>query len=66
MSSGDWLVGGDLKVFEKIVWNDGLDQFRLSPLQLREKYKELGVRKWIYYSNIDRISHLSQRSPGGF
>ncbi|VDL60596.1 unnamed protein product [Hymenolepis diminuta] len=43
MSSGDWLVGGDLKVFEKIVWNDGLDQFRLSPLQLREKYKELGA-----------------------
>ncbi|KAM3178151.1 hypothetical protein ACTXT7_003131 [Hymenolepis weldensis] len=43
MSAGDWLVGGDLKVFEKIVWNDGLDQFRLSPLQLREKYKELGI-----------------------
>ena len=26
--SGDWLVGGDLEVFEKITWNDGLDQFR--------------------------------------
>nr|CDS30988.2 3' phosphoadenosine 5' phosphosulfate synthase [Hymenolepis microstoma] len=43
MSTGDWLVGGDLKVFEKIVWNDGLDQFRLSPLLLREKFKELGA-----------------------
>ncbi|VDN96766.1 unnamed protein product, partial [Rodentolepis nana] len=41
MSTGDWLVGGDLKVFEKVVWNDGLDQFRLSPLLLREKFKEL-------------------------
>ncbi|KAM7534617.1 hypothetical protein Aperf_G00000114027 [Anoplocephala perfoliata] len=42
MSSGDWLVGGDLKVFEKIVWNDGLDQYRLSPLQLREQFKKIG------------------------
>lgn len=24
--SGDWLVGGKLEVFERIVWNDGLDQ----------------------------------------
>ncbi|VDQ04636.1 unnamed protein product [Trichobilharzia regenti] len=30
-SSGDWLVGGDLKVFERIRWNDGLDRYRLTP-----------------------------------
>jgi hypothetical protein len=24
--SGDWLVGGDLEVLERIYWNDGLDQ----------------------------------------
>lgn len=41
--SGDWLVGGDLEVFEKILWNDGLDQYRLTPSELREKFRELGA-----------------------
>ncbi len=43
MSSGDWLVGGDLHVFEPITWNDGLDQYRLSPRQLRAEFKKAGV-----------------------
>ncbi|KAF8571253.1 hypothetical protein P879_00653 [Paragonimus westermani] len=37
MSSGDWLVGGDLEVLERIRWNDGLDQYRLTPLELHDK-----------------------------
>ncbi|XP_069424026.1 bifunctional 3'-phosphoadenosine 5'-phosphosulfate synthase 2 isoform X1 [Ovis canadensis] len=41
MESGDWLVGGDLQVLERIQWNDGLDQYRLTPLELRQKYKEM-------------------------
>lgn len=41
--SGDWLVGGDVKAIKKIVWNDGLDAYRLSPNQLRGKFKELGA-----------------------
>ncbi|VDM18825.1 unnamed protein product [Hydatigera taeniaeformis] len=44
MSSGDWLVGGDLHVLNPIVWNDGLDQYRLSPRQLRDKFAKIGVR----------------------
>lgn len=40
---GDWLVGGDLIVFERIKWNDGLDEFRLTPVELRQKYKEINV-----------------------
>ena len=28
--SGDWLVGGDLEVLERIYWNDGMDQYRLT------------------------------------
>merc|ERR1712142_1347455 len=31
MESGDWLVGGDLEVLERIKWNDGLDHYRLTP-----------------------------------
>ena len=26
--SGDWLVGGDVEVFERVTWDDGLDKYR--------------------------------------
>ncbi|XP_067621692.1 bifunctional 3'-phosphoadenosine 5'-phosphosulfate synthase [Eurosta solidaginis] len=38
---GDYLVGGELEVVERIRWNDGLDQYRLTPNELREKFKEM-------------------------
>lgn len=41
MESGDWLVGGDLQVLERIRWNDGLDQYRLTPLELKQKCQEM-------------------------
>ncbi|MBN3312260.1 PAPS2 synthase, partial [Atractosteus spatula] len=41
MEGGDWLVGGDLEVLERIKWSDGLDQFRLTPLELKQKFKEM-------------------------
>ncbi|KAJ0462914.1 putative sulfate adenylyltransferase [Helianthus annuus] len=36
--AGDWLIGGDLEVLSPIKYNDGLDNFRLSPKQLREEF----------------------------
>jgi len=39
--SGDWLVGGKLDVLDEVKWNDGLDEFRLKPNQLREKFRQL-------------------------
>ena len=39
--SGDWLVGGEIEVYERITWNDGLDQYRLTPNELRAKFKDL-------------------------
>ena len=39
--SGDWLVGGDVEVLGRIVWNDGLDQYRLTPNELRQKFREM-------------------------
>nr|XP_023025472.1 bifunctional 3'-phosphoadenosine 5'-phosphosulfate synthase 2-like [Leptinotarsa decemlineata] len=39
--SGDWLVGGDLEVMKPIKWNDNLDEYRLTPNQLRGKFKEM-------------------------
>ncbi|XP_046980719.1 bifunctional 3'-phosphoadenosine 5'-phosphosulfate synthase isoform X2 [Schistocerca americana] len=41
--SGDWLVGGDLEVLERIRWNDGLDSYRLTPLELRARFREMGA-----------------------
>ena len=40
---GDYLIGGDLYVYERIKWNDNLDQYRLTPNELKQKYKELGA-----------------------
>jgi 3'-phosphoadenosine 5'-phosphosulfate synthase len=33
-SYGDFLVGGDLEVLHRITWNDGLDQYRLTPKEV--------------------------------
>lgn len=41
--SGDWLVGGDLEVIERIRWNDGLDEYRLTPNEIRAKCREMGA-----------------------
>ena len=38
--SGDWLVGGKLDVLERIRWDDGLDQYRLTPLELRKLFRQ--------------------------
>lgn len=39
--SGDWLVGGDIQVLEKIRWNDGLDNYRLTPNEIRERCRKM-------------------------
>ena len=41
--SGDWLVGGDLEVIERITWGDGLDKYRLTPNELRAKFRQMNV-----------------------
>ena len=41
MKSGDWLVGGEVEVLERIKWEDGLDEFRLTPRELKAKFKEM-------------------------
>lgn len=43
MESGDWLVGGDLQVLDRIYWKDGLDQYRLTPTELKQKFKEMNA-----------------------
>jgi len=40
--AGDFLVGGELEVLEKITWGDGLDKFRKTPLELQAEFKRRG------------------------
>jgi 3'-phosphoadenosine 5'-phosphosulfate synthase len=41
-AAGDFLVGGDLEVLNRIVWNDGLDKYRKTPNELRAEFKARG------------------------
>lgn len=52
--SGDYLVGGELEVLKEIRYNDGLDEFRLTPRQLREEYKK---------RNADAVFVFQLRNP---
>lgn len=69
MESGDWLVGGDLAVFERITYNDGLDKYRLTPMELRQKFKRIGcdcvfafqLRNPIHNGHATLMSETRQR-----
>jgi ATP sulfurylase len=54
MDAGDWLVGGEVETLEKITWNDGLDKYRLTPQELRNKFKEM---------NADAVFAFQLRNP---
>jgi len=41
--SGDWLVGGEVSVLGRITWEDGLDKYRLTPGELRDKFRSMGA-----------------------
>ena len=41
--SGDWLVGGDVSVLGRIRWSDGLDEYRLTPGELRDRFRQMGA-----------------------
>lgn len=53
-SSGDYLVGGDLEVLTEFTYGDGLDEFRLTPRQLRAEYKK---------RNADAVFVFQLRNP---
>lgn len=43
LASGPWLLGGDLSVLGRVRWDDGLDEFRLTPNELRRRFSALGA-----------------------
>lgn len=54
LEQGDWLIGGDLQVLDRIYWNDGLDQYRLTPTELKQKFKDM---------NADAVFAFQLRNP---
>jgi hypothetical protein len=47
--SGDWLCGGELEVMERVQWHDGLDEYRLTPMELRARFRQIEVRHFSVY-----------------
>merc|ERR1719181_2726177 len=41
--AGEWAVGGDIEVLKRVTYNDGMDQFRLTPKELQAKFKAIGA-----------------------
>lgn len=39
-SSGPWLIGGEIELVERIRYNDGLDQWRLTPKELYREFEK--------------------------
>eukprot|EP00117_Sycon_ciliatum_P038302 scpid93521/ scgid28488/ Bifunctional 3&apos; Sulfurylase kinase 2; Sulfate adenylyltransferase; ATP-sulfurylase; Sulfate adenylate transferase; Adenylyl-sulfate kinase; 3&apos; APS kinase; Adenosine-5&apos; Adenylylsulfate 3&apos len=41
--AGDWLLGGELEVLERVRWDDGLDSFRRTPNELLSEFSRRGA-----------------------
>jgi 3'-phosphoadenosine 5'-phosphosulfate synthase len=39
--SGDFLLGGEIELLQRVQYNDGLDKYRLTPSELRAKFDEM-------------------------
>jgi 3'-phosphoadenosine 5'-phosphosulfate synthase len=39
-SGGDWLIGGEVELLEKIKYNDGLDQWRLTAPEVMREFEK--------------------------
>lgn len=57
LDSGDWLIGGDLRVLvRKVVWGDGLDAYRLKPSEIRARLKAMQVGKKEIFKKISNFN----------
>lgn len=54
LESGNWLLGGDVAVVQKIQFNDGLDKYRKTPNELRAIFED---------KNADAVFAFQLRNP---
>ena len=52
--AGDWLVGGEIEQIHRVKWDDGLDKYRFTPTELKQKFQEL---------NADAVFVFQLRNP---
>lgn len=43
MEAGPWLIGGDVMALGRVRWEDGLDEYRLTPNELRAEFERRGA-----------------------
>jgi 3'-phosphoadenosine 5'-phosphosulfate synthase len=41
--AGDFLLGGEIELIKRVTFNDGLDEFRLTPNEIRGEFKKRGA-----------------------
>eukprot|EP00611_Tribonema_gayanum_P024099 TRINITY_DN5228_c0_g2_i1.p1 TRINITY_DN5228_c0_g2~~TRINITY_DN5228_c0_g2_i1.p1 ORF type:complete len:669 (-),score=271.97 TRINITY_DN5228_c0_g2_i1:664-2670(-) len=42
-TGGDWLIGGEVELLDRIRYNDGLDQWRLTAREVRDEFARRGA-----------------------
>jgi 3'-phosphoadenosine 5'-phosphosulfate synthase len=52
--SGDYLLGGEIELLKRVQYHDDLDQYRLSPAELRKKFEAM---------NADVVLAFQTRNP---
>jgi 3'-phosphoadenosine 5'-phosphosulfate synthase len=40
---GEWLIGGEIELLQKVTYNDGLDQYRLTPKEMYAEFEAKGA-----------------------
>ena len=53
-SGGDWLLGGEVELLQRIQYNDGLDKFRLTAKEVMNEFKK---------KNADAVYAFQTRNP---
>jgi 3'-phosphoadenosine 5'-phosphosulfate synthase len=53
-SGGDWLMGGEIELLERIRYNDGLDRFRLTAKEVMKEFEK---------KNADAVYAFQTRNP---
>ena len=42
-TGGNWLIGGEIELLDKIMYNDGLDKWRLSAVEVMAEFEKKGA-----------------------
>eukprot|EP00605_Chrysophyceae_sp_TOSAG23-4_P002824 GSChrysophyteH1.ASY1.ANO1.3109.1 assembled CDS len=61
-SGGDWLIGGEIELLERIRYNDGLDKWRLTSTEVMKQFEEKGADA-VYAFQTRNPTHAGYKNP---